>query len=169
MPLLTQYQSFFISPFSEPSVTSELNSFLKSHRIINVEKKLIDGERGTGWAFLIEYSDYEIGKTFPNSQTSKVDYKDVLNPTEFAIFDNLRKVRKEISDKTRMPLYGIFSNEQLSLMAKNPPKTKDEFLQIKGVNEQKFKQFGEIFLNALKSVSSSNPSDSSETSEQVPF
>lgn len=45
MPLLTQFMTFFISPFSEPSATAELNNFLKSHRIINVEKRLIDGIR----------------------------------------------------------------------------------------------------------------------------
>jgi len=30
MPLLTQYASFFISPFGEKSVTEELNAFLRS-------------------------------------------------------------------------------------------------------------------------------------------
>ena len=33
MPLLTQFASFFISSFSEKSVTDELNAFLRSHRI----------------------------------------------------------------------------------------------------------------------------------------
>jgi hypothetical protein len=41
MSLLTQYASFFASPFGENSVTDELNAFLRSHRIINVEKRLI--------------------------------------------------------------------------------------------------------------------------------
>jgi len=45
MALLTQYTSFFVSPFGEKSVTDELNTFLRSHRIVNIEKKLIDGER----------------------------------------------------------------------------------------------------------------------------
>lgn len=35
-------------------------------------------------------------------------------------------------------------------MAKNPPKTKEEFLKIKGVNEQKYKQWGEIFIKAIE-------------------
>jgi len=51
MALLTQYVSFYVSPFGEKSVTDELNAFLHSHRIINVEKRLIDGERGIGWVF----------------------------------------------------------------------------------------------------------------------
>ena len=57
-----------------------------------------------------------------------------------------------ISDKAKIPLYGILSNEQLALMAQNPPKTKEDFLKIKGVNEQKYKQFGEIFLKAIETA-----------------
>jgi hypothetical protein len=67
MALLTQYCSFFISPFGEKSVTEELNDFLRSHRIVNVEKKLIDSERGTGWAFLVEYGNEGGGKTSANA------------------------------------------------------------------------------------------------------
>ena len=55
-----------------------------------------------------------------------------------------------ISDKAKIPLYGILSNEQLALMAQNPPKTKEDFLKIKGVNEQKYKQWEEIFIKAIE-------------------
>ena len=82
--------------------------------------------------------------------SSKVDWRNVLNPSQFSVYDFLRKTRKEIGDKTKIPLYGILSNEQLALMSQNPPKTKEDFLKIKGVNEQKYKQFGEIFLSAIQ-------------------
>lgn len=143
--------TFFVSPFSEPSSHAELNNFLKSHRIINVEKRLIDGERGTGWIFLVEYSD-NAGTKPSYTMSSKVDWRDVLNPSQFAVYDLLRKKRKEIGEKTKIPLYGILSNEQLALMAQNPPKTKEEFIKIKGVSEQKYKQFGEEFLETVKSA-----------------
>jgi hypothetical protein len=70
MALLTQYAGFFVSPFGEKSVTDELNAFLRSHRIVNVDKKLIDGERGTGWVFLIEYGTGD-GKNAPNRQPNQ--------------------------------------------------------------------------------------------------
>jgi hypothetical protein len=78
MALLTQYASFFISPFGEKSVTDELNVFLRSHRIVNVEKKLIDGERGTGWVFIVEYGSEGGNKNAPNA-SQRVDYREVLN------------------------------------------------------------------------------------------
>lgn len=151
MALLTQFMTFFVSPFSEPSSHAGLNNFLKSRRIINVEKRLIDGERGTGWIFLVEYSDND-GSKQSYTMSSKIDWRDVLNPSQFAVYDLLRKKRKEIGERTKIPLYGILSNEQLALMAQNPPKTKEEFIKIKGVGEQKYKQFGEEFLETIKSA-----------------
>ena len=76
MALQAQYMTFFVSPFSEPSSSAELKNFLKSHRIINVEKRLIDGERGTGWVFLVEFTDIEGGKS-AYTMSSKVDWRDV--------------------------------------------------------------------------------------------
>lgn len=84
---------------------------------------MIDGERGTGWIFLVEYSDNE-GTKSSYTMSSKVDWRDVLNPSQFAVCVFLRKTRKEIGDKTKIPLYGILSNEQLALMSQNPPKQK---------------------------------------------
>ena len=170
MSFQIQFMTFFISPFSEPSASAELNNFLKSHRIINVEKRLIDGERGTGWVFLVEYTELEGGKS-AYTMSSKVDWRDVLNPSQFAVYDLLRKKRKEIGDKTKIPLYGILSNEQLALMAQNPPRNKEEFLKIKGVNESKYKQWGETFISiiqkALLSVEVSENSEPSITDNQI--
>ena len=116
-----------------------------------MEKRLIDGERGTGWVFLVEYSDNE-GAKQSYTMSAKVDWRDVLNPSQFAVYDLLRKKRKEIGERTKIPLYGILSNEQLALMAQNPPKKKEDFIKIKGVSEQKYKQFGEEFLETIKSA-----------------
>jgi hypothetical protein len=96
MALLTEYASFFISPFGEQSVTDELNAFLRSHRIVNVEKKLLDSERGAGWVFLVEYGTGEGGgKTSPSAGSLRVDYREVLNPVEYALFDKLRGYPQE--------------------------------------------------------------------------
>ena len=99
--------------------------------------------------FLVEYTENEGGKS-AYTMSSKIDWRDVLNPSQFAVYDLLRKTRKEIGDKTKIPLYGILSHEQLALMAKNPPKIKEDFLKIKGVIEQKYKQFRDVFISAVQ-------------------
>jgi superfamily II DNA helicase RecQ len=144
MPLLTQYASFFISPFGEKSVMDEVNEFLRSHRIVNVEKKLIDGERGTGWVFLIEYGN-ETAKNAPSAP--RIDYRETLGAEEYALFDKLRGVRKEIADKAGIPVYTVFTNDQLAAMVKKPPKTAKDLLSIAGIGEARVKQYGGAFLN----------------------
>ena len=146
MALLTQYASFFISPFGEKTVTDELNAFLRSHRIVNVEKRLVDGERGTGWVFLVEYGSTE-NKNSTNTSSQRVDYREVLNPVEYALFDKLRNLRKEIAEKSGIPVYAVFTNDQLAGMVKKPPKTTKDLYLISGIGESRVKQYGEAFVN----------------------
>ena len=148
MALLTQYISFFISPFGEKSVTDELNAFLRSHRIVNVDKRLIDGERGTGWVFLVEYGTD--GKNTSNAPTQRVDYREVLNADEYALFDKLRNLRKELAEKSGIPVYAVFTNDQLAGMVKKPPKTAKDLLAIAGIGEARVKQYGEAFLRLFE-------------------
>lgn len=162
MPLLSQFRSFFISPFGEESVSDELNKFLKSNRIINVEKKLIDGERGTGWLFLIEYC----GENKVQSPSPKVDYKEVLSASEFALFDKLRKLRKELGDRQGVPVYTIFTNEQLAAIAKHPPSSLAELSKIPGLGESRLKQYGADVISLLEAHTTSSPARTDEEIER---
>ncbi|MDR2553335.1 MAG: HRDC domain-containing protein [Treponema sp.] len=145
MPLLTQYRSFFISPFGEVSVTDELNSFLTSHRIVNVEKRLIDGERGTGWLFLVEFGSDVKNQT----SAQRVDYRDILTAQEYALFDTLRALRKELAEKQGLPVYAVFTNEHLAGMVKKKAASPKDLAALPGVGEARVKQYGGQFLNAI--------------------
>ena len=161
MALLTQYVSFFVSPFGERSVTDELNAFLRSHRIVNVEKRLIDGERGTGWVFLVEYG--ADGSKNSSGSAPRVDYREVFNTTEYALFDKLRKLRKEVADKAGIPVYAVFTNEQLAAMVKKPPKAAADLLSIVGIGEARVKQYGDEFINTFQ-AEEKTPDEKSELS-----
>lgn len=150
MALLTQFRTFFISPFGEGTVCDELNRFLASHRIVNVEKRLIDGERGTGWLFLVEYGAETKQQ---NQNTPRIDYREVLNDQEYAAFEHLRQLRKTIAEQQGIPAYAVFTNEHLAGMVKNPPKTIKDILTINGVGEARAKQFGEAFIKACLELS----------------
>ena len=144
MPLLTQFALFFISPFGELQVCDALNHFLRLHRIVTVEKRLIDGERGTGWLFLIEYGS-EVKHQAANAP--RIDYREVLNEQEYALFDRLRDVRKSIAEKQGVPVYAVFTNEQLAAMVKKPPLSLKDILALPGVGDARAKQYGAAFLN----------------------
>ena len=87
--------------------------------LYNVEKKWINGERGTGWTFLIEYANTDGKGSQPGQLVARVDYRETLNPVEYALYDKLRTVRKEISEKLGIPIDAVFTNEQLAAMVKN--------------------------------------------------
>jgi superfamily II DNA helicase RecQ len=158
--LLTQFASFFISPFGEKTVCDELNGFIKSHRIVNVEKRLIDGERGTGWVFLVEYGAEN--KNPPAAPAGRVDYREVLNEQEYALFDKLRQLRKEIAEKQGIPVYAVFTNEHLAGMVKKIPKTTGDLHALSGVGDARIKQYGGAFLNLLSAYTGA----SDETAKQ---
>jgi hypothetical protein len=116
-----------------------------------VEKKLIDGERGTGWVFLVEYGTGGVvggegGKNAPN-ESRRIDYREVLSPEEYALYDKLRNQRKEIADKAGIPVYAVFTNDQLAGMVKKPPKTAKDLLSISGIGESRVKQYGEAVIS----------------------
>jgi len=168
MPLLTQYASFFVSPFGEKSVTDELNAFLRSHRIVNVEKRLIDGDRGTGWVFLVEYGS-DGNKNTGNAPAQRVDYREVLNPVEYALYDKLRNLRKEIAEKAGIPVYAVFTNDQLAGMVRKPPKAAKDLLSIPGVGESRVKQYGEAFLNLFSAEEQANPVYAQDEKTELSF
>lgn len=149
MALLTQFAIFFVSPFGETTVCDELNQFLKSHRIVNVEKRLIDGERGTGWLFLVEYGSERKPQAVGGQ---RIDYREVLNEQEYAFFDRLRQVRKTIAEQQGIPVYAVFTNEHLAGMVKKPPKTLKDILALPGVGEARVKQYGQAFIQVCLEI-----------------
>jgi superfamily II DNA helicase RecQ len=146
MGFSTQYKTFFVSPFGEATVCDELNKFLKSNRIINVEKSLIDGERGTGWLFLIEYGA-DIRPTAGGSQ--HIDYREILSEQDYALFDKLRGLRKEVAEKQGLPVYAVFTNDQLAAMIKSKASTLKDLAAVPGIGESRIKQYGGQFLGLL--------------------
>ncbi len=65
------------------------------------------------------------------------------------LFEKLRNLRYEISQKYQLPPYMIFPDKTLKEFATIIPKTKEEMLMINGVGEIKFSKYGEEFLKIL--------------------
>lgn len=66
-----------------------------------------------------------------------------------ALFERLRVLRKNIADKLSIPPFVVFSDASLSEMAQIKPINKIQMMAVSGVGEQKFKQFGEVFINEI--------------------
>ena len=75
------------------------------------------------------------------------------------LFDILVSLRKEIASEKKVPLYVIFHNAALEEMSYYMPTTKINFLDIKGVGEKKYDNYGESFIKKIESFIRSNNLD----------
>ncbi len=67
-----------------------------------------------------------------------------------ALFEALRRLRREIADREGVPPYIVFADSTLREMAKSNPTTPKELLAIKGVGESKLERYGASFINAIR-------------------
>jgi len=65
------------------------------------------------------------------------------------LFQELRKLRKEIAEEEEIPPYIVFNDATLMEMARAKPSSPHELLQINGVGQRKLERFGERFMELL--------------------
>jgi superfamily II DNA helicase RecQ len=144
MPL----QFFTISIQDNGEASDALNQFLRSHKIIDTERHFVDNGSSSLWSVCISYQDGE-GRPQP-SKKSKIDYREVLNEQDFTVFSRIRTLRKELSDRDRVPPYALFSNEQLADMVRRRVTSLSALAEIDGVGEARVKKYGQAFVTALQ-------------------
>ena len=66
------------------------------------------------------------------------------------LFQDLRKLRKQMADDQNVPPYVLFSDASLKEMSRYIPITEADFLQIKGVGQKKLEQYGKAFSHLKK-------------------
>lgn len=83
----------------------------------------------------------------------KINEAVYLNFYNNPLFKDLNSLRKKISVNEKVAPYIIFSDLTLIEMSEKKPKNRWEMLKIKGVGNQKFKNYGEYFLKIINSFS----------------
>ncbi|MCB2218251.1 DNA helicase RecQ [Desulfofustis glycolicus] len=66
------------------------------------------------------------------------------------LFDRLRRLRKELADRSGVPPFVIFHDRTLMEMAGRQPLTEEELLSIGGVGEAKCRRYGSDFLEVIE-------------------
>ena len=129
----------------------ELNGFLSSHKVVSIERKLIDQGVNSFWAICVDYLSHPPGDGISKSNLSRsrVDYKAILPPEEFTVFSQLREMRKELAQSEAVPVYALFTNEQLAQMVQRRCRSKSDLAQIEGIGESKIDKYAERLLPLL--------------------
>ncbi|KAF0464984.1 DNA helicase RecQ [Pediococcus acidilactici] len=71
-------------------------------------------------------------------------------PTNDALFEELRQLRRDLAEEQHVPPFVIFSDKTLRDMCAVLPETLDEMLDVKGIGENKLAKYGEQFLKVLQ-------------------
>lgn len=139
-----QIQVFNISVFDKGEQTEELNKFLRSHSIIDLEKHLISEGQTPYWTFCIRYK--ENSKIEPQVK-SKIDYKEILDEPAFKVFSLLRSYRKKLAEQNGVPVYAVFTNEELANIAKLSEINIENMKKINGIGSKKIEKYGQPILD----------------------
>ena len=75
------------------------------------------------------------------------------------LFEVLRKSRRTIADRKGVPAYIVFGDAALRDMARLKPSSIEGFLKVSGVGETKSRQYGEVFLSAIREHCSASSSE----------
>ena len=146
---MLQYRIFTIPIGSPEGEVVELNKFLRSHRIIQVEKTLTKDNGTSYYVFAVSYDD---NRNTANTGRNPIDYKEVLSDEDFAVFSRLRDVRKKCAEEYGRPLYTVFTNEQLAEMVRRRVNSVSAMKEIEGIGDGKIKDYGSTFLDFLKTI-----------------
>ncbi len=76
------------------------------------------------------------------------------------LFERLRQLRKDIADERDIPPFVVFSDATLSDMAQKKPISEREMLEVSGVGEAKYRQFGERFMKEIRDFLKTIPKSS---------
>ncbi len=144
---------FFVIPYrASKGAEDELNGFLRSHRVLAVDRRWVDLGENSFWALCVDYLDSlgvpgPIGKD--GAARNRVDYREKLDPVAFAVFAKLRELRKKIAQSEGVPIYMVFTNEQLAQMVQARATTKSDLEKIAGVGDARIEKYAPRFLDLL--------------------
>ena len=138
-----QIRIITVSLDDDGSQQAELNRILANNRILEVEQRFFQNEKGGSWSFCVRYI------TSPSTIISgkdKIDYKQVLNEEEFKAFSLLREIRKQLAAQDAVPAYAVFTDEELANIARLSELKAEKLIGIKGIGDKKVEKYGKEII-----------------------
>ena len=154
---------FHVPSRDSTKAEEEMLSFLSRHRVVTIDRRFVEDGQNSFWALCVDYLHGEAthggaAHGAPGRSERKVDYKEVLSPEQFARYAKLRELRKQVAEREAVPVYAVFTNEQLAEMVRMSADSRAKLRSIEGIGDAKVEKYGDAFLAALTASSSPPPS-----------
>ena len=134
---------FFTIPMQDSGgATGELNGFLSNHRILTIERHFVADGTNSAWAICVNYLDSaeRAAADKRGGGGGRVDYRELLSDSDFAVFAKLRSLRKTLAEQDGVPAYALFTNEQLADMVRKKVTSLNALEQISGVGPARYEE-----------------------------
>lgn len=146
---------FFAIPAITPSqAQEEFNRFVASHRVARVEKELVPDGAASFWSVCVTWIDGEApvsaASSSPLRRGKDIDYRELLPPEEFAVYDRLRKWRKHAAEVEGVVVFSIFTNSQLAAIVQQRVATASALGKLDGVGDGRVARYGEAVLAIMR-------------------
>lgn len=147
-----QIKFFTIPIMGGEKLQEELNTFLRSRKVLQVEQHIINNGQESFWCLAVRYLTGTANHSgSSNAAKKKIDYKEVLDATSFQRFSDMRIIRKKIAVEQAIPAFAIFTDAELAALAKLEGELTLKKLQsVKGVGEKKATKYGHYFIKNEK-------------------
>lgn len=123
-----QLKIFTIPLFDNETAVNDLNAFLRAQKVLTVDKHVVSSGGASYWTVCVTYLVQAGGGVqTATSKGAKIDYKEVLDVETFAVFSQLRTIRKQLAEQEAVPAYAVFTDSELAEIAKL------ETIDIKGI------------------------------------
>ena len=142
-----QYHFFTIPIKNTEAAQDELNAFLRSRKVLSVQKELVLQGDNSFWVLAVEYLEGGNSPSKSVAKRNRIDYKEVLTEDQFAAFSRLREIRKELAEQEGVPVYAVFTNEQLAEIVRKGARTMVDLASIEGIGESKVTKYGKSILS----------------------
>jgi len=114
-----QVRVFAIPMDGDAEAMDEVNAFLRSQKVLSVEKVAVADHGRHYWSLCVEYLPRRPAESaLPRTGTAldanraRLDYREVLSKDEFDRFAKLRALRKMLAEAEGVPVYTILTNAQ---------------------------------------------------------
>ena len=139
-----QIKLFTIPIGDSGAAQQEMNTFLKAHKIQEIEQQLISNNNGACWCFCVRYLETVFSAA--SESKVKVDYRQALDEPTFQKFSNLRAIRKQAAAAEGLSAFIVFTDEELAELAKLEEITVKSMLGINGIGEKKVERYAHYFM-----------------------
>jgi len=157
-----QFKFFWVSAQNSSNIENDLNNFLSSVDVIKVQKEFVNNGSDSHFCILVEYIRSQNTKSSFNNTVSKkkIDYREILSPDDFSLYDKIRSWRKMVAQKEAVQLYTVLTNEQMAKISQDKIKTLNGLSKIEGLGDTRIKKYGneiiEIVVNETQKQEKNN-------------